>query len=206
MTFRLALVWALASSGCGAIQAVPPRVSDSIWVPPLKDSVFVRSIFDDDPSENLGRFLKPGARPDETEAFPSRCRAAFSPRLVGAGGEFDESFVASTGFSGGLSVAPYGKLSGNYGSNGEVRVHYALKKVLRATADADKLAQCCAAASGECSERYISEFYLGDGEIYQFMGDEEGVSSATRSGPPRATIRGQRRSEARAVTRPRVRA
>ncbi len=148
----------------------------STWVPPLKQSVYLRSIQDRDPSGNLGRFFGAGVTKDqidESNAFASRCSKFFKPVVVEASGEFDESFTASTSVGASLAVPVYGmKGGGGYGSNGEVRVHYTLTRVMRAEVDADGLDRCCAADAKQCGGTYIAEFYQGSGEVYQFMGEE----------------------------------
>lgn len=173
----LAFALALVLTTCGSAPSRPGGLGGgSTWVPPLKQSVYLRAMQDRDPSGNMGRFFAADVAPDqidESNAFASRCSKFFKPEIIEASGTFDESFTASTSVGGSLSVPVYGaKASGGYGSNGEVRVHYTLKKVMRATVDTDGLDRCCAADAKQCGGKYIAEFYLGDGEVYQYLGDE----------------------------------
>lgn len=164
--------------GCGGSGRTPEAgfAPQSTWVPPLKQSVFLRAIQDRDPSGNLGRFFGADIGKDaidESNAFPSRCSKFFVPKVIEASGSFDESFTASTNVGAALTLPAYGaKAGGGYGSNGEVRVVYTLKAVMRAEVDADGLDRCCAADPKQYGGKYIAEFYLGTGEVYQFMGDE----------------------------------
>ncbi|MBM4346006.1 MAG: hypothetical protein FJ100_21745 [Deltaproteobacteria bacterium] len=176
------------ATNCGANRTAEQGFApQSTWVPPLKQSVYLRAIQDRDPSGNLGRFFAANigqAQIDESNAFPSRCGKFFKPTIVEASGEFDESFTASTSVGASLSVPVYAvKAGAGYGSNGEVRVHYKLKKVMRAEVDTDGLDRCCAADAKQCGVKYISEFYLGDGEVYQYLGSEAQLKAgATYSG------------------------
>ncbi|MSP92778.1 MAG: hypothetical protein EXR79_13400 [Myxococcales bacterium] len=167
---------------CSGPQApANPSLRPPIWQPPLKQSVYLRAVFDDDPSINLGRFFKQDTQAsemDESQAFPSRCSKAFSPKLIGSGGTFDETFTASSGVGASLSAPVYGSAKGSYGSNGELRVKYTLKGVMRAQVDADALARCCEAAPDQCSGKYVAEFYLGDGDVYQFIGNETDIKAS----------------------------
>ncbi|MSP92779.1 MAG: hypothetical protein EXR79_13405 [Myxococcales bacterium] len=182
----------LAASGCGA-GSHGPRQRPSVWQPPLKQSVYLRAVYDDDPSLQLGRFVKVGTRAtamDESQAFASRCSAAFSPKLFGANGTFDEVLAtgqqvaagASVGAGAGAGAAAGG---GTFGTASQLRVRYVLKGVMRAQVDAEALDKCCTAAPDQCSGEYLAEFYLGDGEVYQFVGSAAEVQA--RSGLPGST-------------------
>ncbi len=150
-------------------------------MPPLKQSVFLRGVFDDDPSQSIGRFLAPGtphAGIDESNTFASRCGKFISHKVVNAGGSFDETFESSTSVGASIGVENYGKLSAKYGKNGELRVKYTLKKKMVAVEDADGLSQCCDTAANQCGDRrIIREFYLGDGEVMQLLGTEKAVKA-----------------------------
>jgi len=178
--FGAILLTALACSGGRAREGGFAPMST--WVPPLKQSVYLRAIQDRDPSGNLGRFFAADVKAseiDESNASASRCSKHFTPEIVEASGSFDESFTASTSVGGSLSLPVYGgKVGGGYGSNGEVRVRYQLKKVMRAKVDTDGLEKCCAADPKACGVKYIAEFYLGDGEVYQFLGDQASVKAS----------------------------
>jgi hypothetical protein len=186
--WRTAMIAAIALvAACGGSRAGDQGFApQSTWVPPLKQSVFLRSVQDSDPSGNLGRFFGADvvhSTIDESNAFPSRCSKFFKPKIIDASGTFDESFTASTSVGASLSVPAYSaKGGGGYGSNGEVRVRYTLKKVMRAEVDADGLDRCCAADAKQCGGKYIAEFYLGDGEVYQYLGDEASFKGGAMQG------------------------
>ena len=175
--------WCLVASlvwGCGAAER-GPAFRDANWRPAPNQSVYLRAVYDDDPSINLGRFFKLGTKPrdmDESAAFPSRCSKAFSAKLINSGGTFDDTFTASSRVGGSLAVPIHGSAGGGYGSNGELRVRYTLKRVMRAAVDADALAKCCESAPDQCSGHYLAEFYMGDGEVYQFLGSEAEVRAS----------------------------
>ncbi len=178
----LATLTLLAATACAGTTERDDTVPEgSLWVPPLKQSVFLRGVFDDDPSQSIGRFLAPRtphAAIDESNTFASRCGKAITYKVVGAGGSFDETFQSSTSVGGSIGVEKYGKLAAKYGKNGELRVKYTLKKKMVAVEDVDALSQCCDTAADQCGDgRIIREFYLGDGEVMQLLGSEKSVKA-----------------------------
>ena len=76
----LATLTLLAATACAGTTERDDTVPEgSLWVPPLKQSVFLRGVFDDDPSQSIGRFLAPRtphAAIDESNTFASRCGKA----------------------------------------------------------------------------------------------------------------------------------
>lgn len=180
----LSIMLLLSSCGTPTVggSAMP---AEGVWVPPRKQSVYLRSVFDDDPSDTLGRFIKAGtaaSEVDESQSFAGRCSKFIELKVVGAGGTFDETFTSSSSARGSLGVEAIGKfgggkLSGGYGTQGELRVKYTLRKKMIAKENADELSKCCQTAPNECSDKMIREFYMGDGEIYQFLGRETDVKA-----------------------------
>lgn len=195
----------LAATACA-----PKQLADSgmpaggLWVPPLKQSVYLRGVFDDDPSSSIGRFVKrglPAEQTDESNSFASRCSKFITTKQVGASGTFDETFMASTDVRGSLSISPYGGVGGSYGSKGELRVKYTLKKKMLAVEDADNLGRCCTADASQCSDKFIREFYMGDGEIFQLLGSESGVNLEGGQGMAKGDVEVKNGSAWKRVTR-----
>jgi hypothetical protein len=171
--------------GCGPIQPLPDTLpTRGLTVMPRDQSVFLRASFDDDPSDFLGRFVPDGAAPadiDENRAAETRCSKYITFKEVRAAGHFDEVYNASTQAQASLGVTPFAAASGSHKAGSAVRVTYDLSKKLRAVkTDADAYDRCCRAAPDQCAGRFIGEFFMGSGSVFQAMGAADEAQAGGR--------------------------
>jgi len=194
-----AAVAILIPHGCATNQAEPPEAGDVPDKTPSlvniqpRESVYLRAGFDADPSHFVGRFLNEDVQTseiDETEGVQTRCTEHIEPEVVEAGGSFDEYFNASqnAGASAGIDSGvfaeeavgdggtPEAEISAKLERGTVVRVKYDLAKKMRGV-KTEGYYDCCRRHVDACSGRYLSEFWLGTGSIYQAIGTEKGIQA-----------------------------
>ena len=183
-------VAALMTTGMGCGSGTPsdrptgtemPDEVPSLHIEPRR-GVFIRAGFDDDPSDYIGQFINDDvavSEIDETRGVQTTCSQHIEYREVRAGGTYDEVYQASrsAGASVGASPIPQaGGTSGQVSAGSEdtalVRVQYQLNKRMRGVVTPE-YEECCRQNVGGCSGRYISEFWSGTGQIYQFVGAQQ---------------------------------
>jgi len=151
----------------------PLVVSDIIQAEP---SMYLRSRFDQNVDPFIGRFVPDGMEPvDDTAAYHTRCSEFMTHSKSPASGSDELYFAASTKAMAGLKV-PW-LLDVGAGGQGTtvVRATYQLTETLNIwvpPANRADFEQCCARAADQCAERYIGEFIMGTGAIYQAIGRE----------------------------------
>lgn len=199
LSFTTSMLLLFVFHGCAGNQPKPPEAGDipdktpSIVNIQPRDGVYLRAGFDADPSPFVGRFLNEdvdAAEVDETKGVQTQCSKHIEPEVVEAGGTFDEYFNASqsAGASVGVDpgivpddalpedVTPEGNVGGKLQRGTVVRVKYDLEKKMRGI-KTEAYNECCRKHVDACSGRYLAEFWLGTGEIYQAVGTEKGVKA-----------------------------
>lgn len=171
------------STACSGAPARPDASGGPVVPEPPERSVFIRASFDDDPSDFIGRFLPKDLAPegiDENAAMiGGRCGKFLDVKTVNASGTFEQTFNASRGVQGSLGVKPFGSVNAGHTSDTGLLVKYQLKRKMNVTApDPDALAQCCASAPEQCSDRMIGEFWYGSGSVSQFAGRADEASGS----------------------------
>lgn len=151
----------------------PPPVRPQPTTPRPKANFFLRTGFDTDPSEYLGRFVPDGVEAGEVDDASSRktsCSAFYKvSRKKGGDVRYEEYFAASTDASAGMSIpAELPVTLGASASAGRVvLVEYTLTdKWVADLQEPAGYARCCQQADGNCTERFVSEFLGGTGRIY----------------------------------------
>lgn len=158
-----------------------PKEVPSMHIEPKK-GVFLRSGFDADPSDYIGRFIDddvPASEIDETKGVQTTCSQHIEYKEVRAGGTYDEVYKASTSAGASLGVSPVPQAAGASGNanasmedGAMVRVQYKLTKKMRGV-KTPEYQECCRQNINGCSGRYLAEFWAGTGEIYQFVGSQQ---------------------------------
>lgn len=185
----LALVAAPACSSTPDPSGESEMPEGSVHVEP-RQGVFIRQGFDSDPSDLIGRFIADDVREseiDENRGAETRCTQHIEYTEVDAGGTYDEFYQASRSAGASLGVASLEEIEGVSGqaeagmeNSAVVRVQYQLTSRMRGN-PTDEYWDCCRRYVGECSGRYISEFWAGTGEIYQIIGTERGLEAEAES-------------------------
>ncbi len=203
---RFAIYGTLAASlllaACSGSAEKPDKTMDPAQMGPNlsgpRSGVYLRASFDDDPSHFIGRFISNDVAADEVDenrAVQSACTEFVTYKEVRASGSFDEYYNASTAVQGGLGIqpgggtagaalnaagadVPGGSADGSYQSGTSVRVKYDLtKKLVANIEDINGFNKCCASNPGACSNRFIGEFWMGTGELYENTGQQMGGSA-----------------------------
>lgn len=193
------LILTLAASsivGCSSGEELnrpdPNQIASGPTVSGPREGVYLRASFDDDPSMFIGRFVSNNVSAgdvDENRAVQTQCSQFIKYKEVRAAGEFNEYYQSSQSAKAALGIestmtgtpnaqAGYGSEKGT-----EVRVQYKLtKKLVAHIEDHAGFTQCCEAAAGACSGKYIGEFWQGTGTLYQQAGRATGVNAAATTG------------------------
>jgi hypothetical protein len=160
---------------CGGASTTPPAApAPSTLVQPAR-SIHLRASFDDDPTTYLGRFLPDNVADgdvDENVAVTTRCSQFIKPKVVTSNQEMDEVMFASQKASGSVGVPAVAHASASHESSANLRVKYAIAKKMQSEVDAAGLDRCCREQPDQCSKRYIGEFVMGSGEVYQQAGTD----------------------------------
>ena len=164
---------------------MPDEVPSTVDITPRKN-VYLRAGFDADPSDYVGRFVDddvPANEIDETKAVQTKCSKHIEYKEVRAGGTYDEVYKASKNAGASLGVSPIPQAAGASGEasagmkkESVVRVEYKLTKKMRGVKTPDYY-ECCRSNVNGCSGRYLSEFWAGTGEVYQYVGSEKGFKA-----------------------------
>ncbi len=166
---------------CGPKDQQPPMVPGSQVIKPAR-SVHLRAAFDNDPATYVGRMVADSVPPesvDENAASVTRCSQFVKAKIVDANQDLDEVVYASTQAGASIGIHPVAGASASSASSGVMRVKYTLKKKMQSeVTDADKFAQCCAAAPGQCSKTMIGTFLMGSGEVFQNYGSKTQVEAS----------------------------
>ena len=149
-----------------------------------RKGVYLRASFDDDPTHFIGRFLAkdlPDEEVDENRGIQTECSKFVTYKDVKSAGNFDEYYNSSTEVSANLGIQSEaakvvpgaGEGAGKFGSESgtSIRVQYDLtRKLVAHVEDPAGFEACCNAAPGNCTNRYIGEFWYGTGSIYEKSG------------------------------------
>jgi len=189
------MMGALAAStllACGGPQDPQMQMAEQMG-PNLKgprQGVYLRASIDDDPSHFIGRFVSNELADtdiDENRGVQTQCSSFVTYKEVRSTGNFDEYYHSSTSVNANLGIQPQTLVdggpsgSGNFGheSGTSIRVKYQLKKKLVAhVEDPVGFQTCCDSAPGNCTNRFVGEFWFGDGEIYEKAGRSTGGDAA----------------------------
>jgi hypothetical protein len=162
------LLAAILACGAGAVTPVSAPAPSTL-VQPAR-SIHLRVSFDDDPKTYLGRFIPDAlsdAEVDESSAVATRCSQFIKPKIVNSDQELDEVMYASRKASGSLGVAAVAQVSASHDDTSTLRVKYVIAKKMQSEVDAEGLDRCCREQPDQCTRRYIGEFVMGSGQIYQ---------------------------------------
>jgi len=134
-------------------------------------TVFLRSVYDMDPTSYLGRFIKPGTPAgalDESSTFVSKCSAFVKPKVVDAGEVFyTELFSASEAARVSAGIERVASLGFEAKNTVQTRAKYTLyEKMQGVIEDPAGFDACCKQAPDLCSDRYVAEFLKGAGATY----------------------------------------
>ncbi len=182
--------------GCSSSEEIkrpdPNTIASGPTVSGPREGVYLRASFDDDPSMLIGRFVSDGVAAndiDENRAVQTQCSQFIKYKEVRAAGEFNEyyqsskSAKASLGIESTMTGTPNGKAGFGNEQSTEVRVQYKLsKKIVAHIEDHAGFTQCCEAAAGACSGKYIGEFWQGTGTMYQQAGRATGFDASATTG------------------------
>jgi hypothetical protein len=160
---------------CGATSTTPPSTPKPASIVLPARNIHLRASFDNDPSTYLGRFIPDGVpenQADESVAVATRCSQFIKPKLVTSQQELDEVMFASQNASGALGVPLVGHAGASHDATSALRVKYELTRKMQADVDAVGLDRCCHDAPDQCSKRYVGEFVMGSGQIYQQTGSD----------------------------------
>lgn len=159
---------------CAPLMACPPpnvntSRAQSAVVLPVKPSVFLRAAPDADATHLIGQFLPDDVVDgdlDESQGARTECSDFIKPRVIDAGGTYEEIFGASNSIGGSIGYNNIASVKGERSTMSAVRARYdAVRKVV-ADVDARGLAECCRQEPGACTQRYISSAIMGSGKIY----------------------------------------
>ena len=187
-TLRLfaALVALALLAGCPK-----PAAPTSLSVVPTSN-VHLRTSFDTDPSDYLGRFLPEGLDElDESNGMSLACSAHISWRFIDGGGvQTAEVLHASSGVRARLGVPLVGHAEGGAGAQEAVRVAYTLTgKMVSTIDDPAAFAACCKAQPDQCTDRMVGEFIQGTGTV--FLEASQGAGLEAEVSDPRALVDGE---------------
>ena len=167
------------------IEQPTPVVEQSVHIEP-QPGIYLRTGFDSDPSDFIGRFISddvPADMIDENRGRQTRCSQFIEFREVRAGGTYDEIYRASRSAGATLDVASIaevagvrGDMSGGTEEAAAVRVKYELTRIMRGS-PTEEYWDCCDRNVGQCSGRYLSEFRAGTGTIYQMLGSQKALEA-----------------------------
>jgi hypothetical protein len=175
----------LALFACGASTTPPAVATSSTLVQPARN-IHLRVSFDDDPTTYLGRFIPDNVAEtevDDSNAVVTRCSQFIKAKVVTSNQEMDEVMYASRKASGALGVAMVAKVSASHEDSNALRVKYVIAKKMQSDVDAAGLDRCCHDQPDQCSKRYIGEFVMGSGQVYQQAGnDTQGSAGGSTHG------------------------
>lgn len=174
-TLALPLFW-LSSS------AAAPQTTATFSEAP---KVFLRSSYDADPSNWLGRFVADDAtEADDSAASESTCRKYIKPEVIDAGDVFYDEFfnaTANAGLTAGLQKII--SLGASVSNSKTIRVRYTLsKKMVAKITDPTAYDACCKAAPDQCTKRYIGEYLMGTGATYIGAEKKRGMKTGVQAG------------------------
>jgi hypothetical protein len=165
---------------CGAATTVPPAApAPSTLVQPARN-IHLRASFDDDPTIYIGRFIPDGVAEgdiDENSAATTRCSQFIKPKAVTSTQEMDEVMFASQKANASLGVIPFGHGDASHDATAALRVKYSITKKMQSEVNAEGLDRCCREQPDQCSKRYISEFVMGTGKVFQQTKNANDVSA-----------------------------
>lgn len=156
-----------------------------------RKGVYLRASFDDDPTHFIGRFVANNLADDqidENRGIQTECSKFVTYKDVKSSGNFDEYYNSSTEVSANLGIETEaaklvdgaGEGAGNFSSESgtSLRVQYDLsRKLVAHVEDPAGFEACCNAAPGNCTDRYIGEFWYGTGSIYERSGRATGADA-----------------------------
>lgn len=176
---------------CGGPQGVEPTLTpgkatarEAILPTVSNREVYLRASFDDDPSSFIGRFIDDKLsvlEVDENKGTPKACSKHITYKEVKAGGTFSEYHQGSSSVEAKLGVKPIAvkgvpvEVGADVGVGNErhasIMVKYKMsRKLMGEIKDPEAYEECCKNRPGNCSGRYIGEFWGGSGEIYALAG------------------------------------
>lgn len=151
------------------------KIDDASPLVEPQANMYLRHAFDKDPSLYMGRFVPDEAgAPDEAEAMQLTCSKHVAYKYVEAGGTVRDEFYRANKnasfFAGLMSIL---SVQGEASDVGIVRVRYTERgKLVGYVSDPEAFESCCKRAPDQCTERYVSEFLMGTGEVYVAKGVE----------------------------------
>ncbi len=183
---------AILIASCGGPQDPNLKMTEGPMGPNLKgprDGVYLRASFDDDPTHFMGRFLSnelAAGEIDENRGVQTECTKFVTYKEVNSSGSFDEYYNSSTEVSanlglseaGAAAVGATGEGSVGHQSGTSIRVQYDLtRKLVANVEDPAGFEACCNAAPGNCTNKYIGEFWYGKGQLYEKSGSATNVGA-----------------------------
>ena len=131
-------------------------------------NIHLRTSFDTDPSDHLGRFLPDGlVELDESSGMALACSEHISWRFIDGGGvQTTEVLHTSSSTRARLGAAGMVEASTGAEQTRAVRVSYTLTgKMVSTIADPAAFAACCKAQPDQCTSRMVGEFLQGTGTV-----------------------------------------
>jgi hypothetical protein len=169
--FVLATGFASAgSSAAHAGESLSDRLAERATQP---DVVLVPPI--GEPSPPMGAFVVP-AESGGFDVGPSACSSALTLREVDATETRSELWLVDSGVGARLGLPQFG-LSASSGAHSVAGLNYVVQKKLVVSGGLDALEACCLRSPETCTDRYVSEYWVGTGAIHRLT--ESGGSLKT---------------------------
>ena len=146
--------------------------------PQTQSNFYVRKVFDQDPSDFVGRFVADDVvGVDDSSARTTECSKYISFRTVGTGGvEYDEIYNASASVMGGLQLPAGFDFKAGVSQTVGVRAKYvATNKLVAKIQDPVGFDACCRKKKSNCTKRFISEFIEGQGDMWVAIDQYTGI-------------------------------
>ena len=155
-------------------------VTKQLLNPQTQSNFHLRKIYDQDPSDFIGRFVDDEATGvDDSAARTTECSKYITFRVVGAGGvEYDEVYNASSSVMGGLQIPAGFEIKVGASTTLGVRAKYvATNKMVADIRDPVNFDACCRKKKSNCTKRFISEFVEGQGDMWVAIDTYKGIKA-----------------------------
>lgn len=176
---------ALATAPALAGDSLPDRLAaratqpDVVLVPPVGE-----------PSPKAGSFLiayvaGEGETPDPSrvgtwEVGPSSCSEALVFKSVASTESREELWMLDSGIGARLGLPQFGVQIGG-GSKSIAGIQYQVTEKLIVDGGLDALEQCCLRSPEKCTDRYISEYWLGTGKLHRMTSTDAAVKTSLKA-------------------------
>lgn len=180
---RLALLsLTLAACSKEPVGTIDPGLTQT---KPNIGGVYLRAVFDADPSTYIGGFVTSEYdrdNLDEAKGMKTQCSPFIKPKVVAASGSMTNSFDTTRSIRAQIGIPRVMSAEYEHGDQSGVRAEYTMTERMQSVIeDPEGFARCCAQNAGACGEFYISEFTRGSGavEYNKAAVDSVGASGGT---------------------------